>query len=266
MTTALFTPAKRHGRPRPRPLLLLALAALLFSAGCGRNLEYRFPRGKTLVYTITEERGVMQDGEPSFGNPRVLKEVRFKIMPNVRHGYRIIASSHPPGNNIDPLAGKTLGELKIDLDSRGRVTQSIGTSLATELRYFIPELPPGLKRGTKWEDKISVFYRYKNLDVVLKHEFAGTRTVDDTRCSLIEGKANYSMEDSVNKPEQQINARLEFNFDYEENYCIDFSRGYLLRTDIYEQRKRLIYDEILDKAELDHVDMSRITIELVDVI
>ena len=254
--------------PAVRRLLLMLCAAVLVwtGAGCGGKAHYRFPRGKTLVYVISQQSGyVDENGEEVMGPMNPIQEVRFLVLPNPAKDDKLVATSHPPEDGFDPIKGRELGKINFRVDRYGNITEATGAGLGAELRYLIPTLPPGLSSGDTWEEQITVHYKYNKIDLTLKHEYVGVKELDDVKCDLVEGRGTFEMNEEVKDPAKRVYAEMSMEFTHNEDYCFDFSRGLLLRTVIYQKRKRLLYDKLLEKAELDRVDLNRTLIELVDV-
>lgn len=243
---------------------MLAAAAGLFS-GCGGGAKYDLPVQKTLVYSVTEQPGQVLEGKERYSTPAQTMEVRLRIKQRLSGTTAMDVTAHPPPGKSHAVFGRDLGKLNVKIDRRGAVLDTSGMGIPQEIRFFVPELPKKLKKKASWTEKIKVMYKSNTIDTDLKHQYMGKREAGGRKCYYFKGTAQYVVDEKVQNVGQRVDATLKYIFDYEEDYYFDIGRGYIVKTEIFEKRKRNVIDNLTGNIEFDEVDMNKKTIALVAV-
>lgn len=225
--------------------------------GCGRGAGYHFPKGKTLVYVVYEQVGNLdEDGKRILSEPMALLEVRLKVWDNYGDTRRITISAHPPFGRSDIHSGRDLGQVVVKVDDKGIHEIVKGTKMPTEIRYFIPTFPSNPKKGLKWIENIKVLYKKQPHEIKITREHKGVKNIDGKKCSFIEGRGSRKLHEEREDPANRLYAVMDFDFNYSENNCIDFNKGYLLETVIERKRLRQIKEKSSADYFINQTDMA----------
>lgn len=243
--------------------LFVTLAVVLLVCGCSRKSGYHFPEGKTLVYVVYEQVAVPNDeGKEILSEPMAMLEVRLRVWSGYGGQQRITLSAHPPDGRSDIHQGKDLGKVDFTVGKYGIEEILTGTKLPTQIRYFVPTFPSRPKKGLEWEEDTIILYRRAGHNIKLKHRYEGVKKVDDKKCSFVSGNGSIQMHEEKDDPANGLYVTLDFDFDYAENYCIDFDKGYLVQTVMKRTRKRRISDRGTEDDYLNETDMTMSTVKL----
>lgn len=243
-------------------ILIPALALLVLASGCGRKVKYDLPVGKSMVYVVTEQPGKEEEGKVLYSAPVETMEVNLRIKQRLSGNTAVTMTARPMPGKSHPMFGRDLGKLDILIGGNGKLLNVEGMGLPQEIRFFLPEFPVKMKKKAFWTEKIRVRFKSNEIDADLRHEFLGTREAAGRKCFFFKGTANYAIDEKVVNRDAGVNATLKYNFDYEENYYFDVGRGYVVKTEIFEKRRRNVIDNLTGRTELDAVDMNRKTLEL----
>lgn len=235
--------------------------------GCGRVDGYHFPKGKTLVYIVYEQVGMLdKEGKEELSEPRALLEVRLKVWDNYGRTRRVTLTPLPPYGRDDVHLGRNLGDVVLKVGPLGIEEIVRGRQIPTKTRYFIPTFPSKLKKGLKWSEKVNITYKNQAHEMPLNHEYKGIKDFDGKRCALIEGLGEKKMHEEREDPANRLYAVMDFNLQYTENYCLDFKKGYLLETYIESRRLRQIKEKSMEEYFINQTDMvvGKIVLERIE--
>lgn len=248
-----------------KKLLLVSLALALLASGCGRRSwpGYTYPRGKTLVYSVSTQTGYVDDKNADRLSDGIdVIEVRVKVSDMFKKDRKVTLSAMPPNNRDDIFRGRDLGSVDIEVGKSGVNRILVGSQIPTEIKYFIPELPLKLRKGDKWTDTMPFkFYSVKK-KLKLEHEFLGRKKFQGQKCLLLRGKSKTKVSLDVKDEAQEVNANIFLDYKYEEDYCFDKKGGYPKLVVMKERRLSKIKDLDNNTIVGGKIDLKTTTIAL----
>jgi hypothetical protein len=252
--------------------VVLAIAGL-FAGGCGASLSYDLPAGKSLVYGVFSENGLILEQNkkekvyPSKASKKNIEAV-ISVMDKNNGIYTLNMKTRIPGRSENPLYGKTIGFIQMHMDSHGRITDSKGMGIPVEIRLLMPALPARrMKKHYKWNetirrDLLSEYRIVKNeyarsyIGVKLTHEYMGKTIVSGRRCYHVRGAAVYKHDETVEKKEVNFSGTFKEEYTYGEDFYLS-DDGYPLMMSVNEEKRRFIRDNYTGEVMLNKKEYMR---------